>query len=280
MIPKRIFFYWNGDKMSWMRYMTLYSFRKFNPDWEMILYISDNKNKKNWKGPEEQDFNNYSGENYLDNINDLNIIIKNVDFPDDIKDKLENLSPVHESDLFRYYELYRNGGIYCDMDVLFFRSIENFYNELKDYDLLIHQDTKFITIGFLGSSVNNQYYKDIYDIAINNINISNYQSMGVDIIYNIFGGSRKNPLILDNIKKKYNNLKIYNLPSNLIYKFDWTKIGYNYSNSLNVSNFDKESIGYHWFGGSSISQKFNNILNENNYFRYKTTFSELCKNII
>ena len=45
-IPKRIFFYWGGSDMSWMRYMTLYSFRKMNPDWEVILYVSDNNQKE------------------------------------------------------------------------------------------------------------------------------------------------------------------------------------------------------------------------------------------
>ena len=280
MIPKRIFFYWSGDNMSWMRYMTLYSFRKFNPDWEMVLYISDNNNKKNWEGPEEQDFNNYTGDNYIDKIKDLDIEIKNVEFPDNVKNLLINASPVHESDIFRYYELYNNGGIYCDMDVLFFRPIEDYYNVIKDYDTLLHQDNENITIGFLGSSINNQYYKDIYEFAINNINTSNYQSMGVDMIYNLFGGSRTKPQILNRIINKYKNLKICNLPSFLIYKFDWTKIGYNYSNCLNINNFDNDSIGYHWFGGSPISQKYNNVLNEKNYYNYKTTFSELCKNII
>jgi len=62
MIPKRMFFYWSGNDLSWMRYMTLYSFRKMNPNWEIILYLSDNVNKiKTWNSGEEQDFLNYTG---------------------------------------------------------------------------------------------------------------------------------------------------------------------------------------------------------------------------
>ena len=35
-----MYFYWGGSAMSWMRYMTLYSFRKMNPDWEMVLCLA------------------------------------------------------------------------------------------------------------------------------------------------------------------------------------------------------------------------------------------------
>ena len=77
MIPKRIFFYWSGHNLSWMRYMTLFSFRKLNPDWDIILYLSDNTNTtKTWKGVEEQDFSNYKGHNYFNKLEELNIKTK------------------------------------------------------------------------------------------------------------------------------------------------------------------------------------------------------------
>ena len=280
MIPKRIFFYWGGEKMSWMRYMTLYSFRKFNPDWEMVLYLSNNNNTKSWNGPEEQDFSNYRGDNYLDKISDLNIEIKNVEFPENVKDLIKDLSPIHESDLFRYYELFRNGGLYCDMDVLFFRPIDEFYGKIKDYDSLIHQDKYNITIGFLGSCVNNLFYKNIFSCGIFNNKTDNYQSLGVDLIYKIYGGNRIDSQIYDKILNRFRNLKFYNLDTNLIYKYDWTKIDYNFSNPVGIGGFSDDSIGYHWYGGSPISQKYNNLLNETNYMDFKTTFSELCKNIM
>lgn len=281
MIPKRIFFYWSGHNLSWMRYMTLYSFRKMNPSWDVTLYISDNTvNIKTWNGVEEQDFSNYIGINYFDKLSELNIKIEKVEFPVEYKEKLKNLSPVHESDLFRYYQLYKNGGFYCDMDVIFFRPIEKFYNQVMNTDTIVYHCPTHLAIGFLGSSVDNQFYKDLFNFAIQNLNTIDYQSVGVDIFYKMIGGSRSNNVnFMDNLHSKYPELNINNIETSLIYFFDWTKIEYNFTNPIYINKFDKESIGYHWFGGSKISQNYNNILNESNYKEYKTTFSVLAKTL-
>jgi glycosyltransferase involved in cell wall biosynthesis len=293
-IPKKIFFYWGGSDLSWMRYMTLYSFRKMNPNWEMTLYVSyNNIGNKGWNGDEDQDYYNYKGDNYFNKLKNLNIQIKPAEFPIKIQDKLKNLSPVHKSDIFRYYKLYEDGGLYCDMDVLFFRPIDDFYKKIIEngYDTIIHEyqsSEKTLTIGFLGASVNNKYYKNLFEFGINEILIKdknkkiedNYQSMGVQLIYKMFTGHLHSSNIYKHILAKYPYLNFYNLPTNLIYKFDWTKINYCFTNSIKIDGFDKDSIGYHWYGGGVESQKYNNILNEKNYKNYKITFSLIADEII
>ena len=99
-----MFFYWGGSSLSWMRYMSIYSFRKLNPDWEVILYISDNTTShKTWNGEPSQDYYQYKRKNYLDNIKDLDIKIEKVEFPIEIRDQIRGMSSIHESCLFRYY---------------------------------------------------------------------------------------------------------------------------------------------------------------------------------
>jgi GT2 family glycosyltransferase len=291
-IPKRMFFYWGGSDMSWMRYMTLYSFRKMNPDWEVILYISDNDQKeKGWKSEENQDYHQYKGDNYINKLKDLNIEIKKVEFPLELRDKLKDISPIHESDLFRYYQLYLNGGFYCDMDVLFFRPIDDFYNTIIDggYDTVIHEyESKYdwtMTIGFLGACVNNEFYKNLFEFGVNSYinkdNFSkNYQSMGIKLIYKMFLGEKFPCKLYDEIVFKYSSLKFYNLPTTLIYKFDWTKIQYCFTNSIKINDFNYDSIGYHWYGAGVESQEHNNILTEKNYKNYKTTFSTIADEVI
>ena len=287
-IPKRIFFYWGGSDMSWMRYMTLCSFRKMNPDWEVVLYVSDNNQKeKGWKSKENQDYYQYKGDNYFNKLKDLNIKIEKAEFPKEIQEKLKNISPIHESDLFRYYQLYLNGGFYCDMDVLFFKPIDNFYNTIikGGYDTIIHENKSLfgysLTVGFLGASVNNEYYKNLFEFGINKKDCDDdYQSMGVKLIYNMFIGAKNPCMIYDTIISKYPNLTFYNLPTTLIYNFDWTQIKYCFTNSLRINDFDYDSIGYHWYGGGSESQKYNNILTEKNYKEYKTTFSTIADEVI
>jgi hypothetical protein len=39
MIPKRAFFFWSSPKpMSWLRSLSIQTFKKFNPDWEVTLF--------------------------------------------------------------------------------------------------------------------------------------------------------------------------------------------------------------------------------------------------
>lgn len=283
MIPKRIFFYWSGNNLSWMRYMTLYSFRKYNPDWEVILYLSENNNTvKTWQSVEEQDFINYNGINYLDRVAELNIKIEKVELPTELEYLFVNISPVHESDLFRYYQLYKGGGFYCDMDVLFFRSMNPFYETIVNnkIDTVLYQCSEYMAIGFLGSSVDNSFYKDLFEYGINNFSTNDYQSLGVDLIYRRYFGNRFQANVLNNIIRKYPTLHIYSIPSELVYYFDWTKIDYNFTNNVYVNKFPKESIGYHWFGGSRISQNHNNVMNETNFRDFTTTFTAIAKKIL
>lgn len=282
-IPKRIFFYWNGENISWMRYMTLYSFRKMNPEWEMILYISkmDIKDKM-WKGSEEQDFSNYNGNNYYHKIKDLNIKIKPVKLPNNIRKNVTIISPVHESDLFRYYELNKNGGFYSDMDILFFKPMDELYNDVVNHntDVLLFQCVSYVAIGFLGAKKKNQYFLDLLNCSKIANHHDDYQSYGVDLMYKMFNQNRNNPIIINSMKTFYKNMNFYNLSKDDFYYYDWLRINDNYNKPYGVDTFPKNAIGYHWYGGSPISQKFNNILNENNYKDYKITFSEVADYIL
>jgi len=277
-IPKRMIFYWSGSKLSWMRYMTFYSFRKYNPDWEIVLCLSNDDFKNS---PQSQIFNMYVGDDYFHKLNELDVKIINVEFPKEYENEISQLSPIHKSDLYRYYILSKNGGLYCDTDVIFFRPINEFYNKIvsENYNTIIHESPRnFLTIGFLGSSQENKYYNDLFEYGIKNINIDGPQAMGVDLIYKFIGGRRK--IIFDLIDEKYSKIKLFNLPSELIYNFEVEDIRDCFYNGKNKNSFPKDSIGYHWYGGHPISQKYNNILTEKNFESYNTTISKIAKYVI
>ena len=280
MIPKRIFFYWGNEELSWMRYMTLYSFRKMNPDWEMVVCLS--KHNAEWGLPRKQDFSYYTGPDYFNKIFELDIIVEEVQFPDDFKSKFDIISPIHESDLYRYYKLYSGGGFYSDMDILYFRPMGVIYDEIisSKYNTIICQYPGWVTIGFLGASKDNLFYKDLLFSAFNFSDRNNYQSYGACLIYRFFNFSPNNYVFVNKIKEKYKKLKVYNTHQSVVYYYDCNKIDYAFANSLNIKDFGLQSIGYHWYGGHQTSQKYNNILNENNYTNYKTTFSEISKAVL
>jgi hypothetical protein len=279
-----MYFFWGGSALSWMRYMTLYSFRKFNPDWEMILCLSENTiTKKNWDSYETQDFYNYVGSSCLEKISELSIHIESVKFPDDFKANI--ISPVHESDLYRYYKLYNDGGFYSDMDVLYFRPIDDFYNSLceNNTDTVLYHCPSYAAIGFLAADKDNCFYKDLFNFATSIETVSSYQAFGVGLIYQ-FCEIEKNRVSIDSIgdilRSKYKSLNIYSIPDFLVYQYDWTEVSKVFSKAYDISKFNQKAIGYHWYAGSPVSQGYNKLLNENNYREYKTTFSELVKGIL
>jgi len=285
-IPKRMFFYWNNTTLSWMRYMTIYSFKKMNPNWDVTLYLSSNKSKtKTWGGAELQDYHNYEGKCYFTELYKLGVKIENVAFPKELEITLKDLSPIHESDLFRYYQLFIGGGFYCDMDVLFFRPLNDFYNKInaEGFDTIIHEyeylpNEWALTIGFLGSSINNEYFKTLFEFGVNNIHLAKkgYQSMGVELVHEMTGSQKVWNILIS----RFPTLKFYNLPTELIYDFDCGKVNSCYREQKTVNEFNYDSVGYHWYGGHPTSQKYNNILTHLNYSNHKITFSAISNYVI
>ena len=261
--------------MSWMRYMTLYSFRKMNPNWEMVLCLSQN-NTCTTKWPGEHDFTSYKGISYFNRLKELNIIIEPVKFPDAFNAVIK--SPVHESDLYRYYKLYNNGGFYSDTDVLYFRSMDNIYNEILECNanIVLYTQRDYTAIGFLGAEKNNVFYRDLMLSALDTLDVDTCQAYGTDLFYNFCGQHNVDEVI----KSRYSEAIVFVIPIYLVYHLNSWDIEHAFSSSIGVEGFNTKSIGYHWYGGAPIAQKFNNIMTEDNYMNYKTTFSAIVKEVL
>src|SRR3990167_270079 len=135
-IPKQIWFYWGGMTMSFARFMTLKSFRKFHPDWKINLILDQNEKFKTWKSVERQD--EMAGVNYIDNLDELNITTYNMNNLEDlgwfVSPNFEHLdkSYVHTKDTLNWWLLYSEGGVVADMDILFIKSIDGLIDRLND----------------------------------------------------------------------------------------------------------------------------------------------------
>lgn len=261
-----------------MRYMTLYSFRKLNPDWQMDLFYFDEATvyKKQWKTLENQDYFTYKGKDYFSEIQKLNINIKRWEMSEWQLDIFGCLNPVAKSDIFRWYELYKNGGIYADMDILFIKPIDQLYNNLtlNNFSTMICL-TEYLSIGFLGACQHNPLFKDVYnnclEISKNDIG---YQSFGVCSFYDLFGTDMAKTTVL---KHAYPDLSIYNLPFETVYPFSSFQIEECFTNKFTTDQVPENTIGYHWYGGHPLSQKHNSILTEKNYKIYGNLFCQLVK---
>jgi len=300
MVPKRIFFFWTGDTMSWLRYMTIVSFKKLNPDWKVQLYRSSNKgnNKKTWNCPVTQDFYNYkSSDNYLSKLEQLGIEILPWKLSKDNDDSWDDkVGPSHKSNFFKWEQLSKEGGIYADMDILFIDSINKFYDKIKNYSMGLTYYKKYFSIGLLISEPNNDFFKAIFNHAFKTYTPARYQCVGVECLYNFLfkANSYTNHNkeinwnyifrhdLIQKILSKFSHQKIYNIDMDIVYpwKFDEMKFVFEKDYNNGITNITNNTIGIHWYAGDSISQKYNNSMNENNFMNYKNLISYYSKKIL
>ena len=264
-VPKKIFFYWGNPVMSWLRYMTLYSFRKFNPDWEMELHVSHiDKKDKSWNGYEAQDFHSYKGKNYLPEVEKLGIKIKECPVFADGACASQN------SNFFKWNELAANGGIYSDMDILFVKPIEEYYNNIKDLKTGISYSTDIVhpghgghySIGFMFSSGENMFFKDIFNFSMEHYDLKSYQGAGVDVLYKMLERNQG--------MKPYGNGLSY-IPMDIVYP--WRHYQQRDFFHSCHTELPEETIGIHWYAGHPEAQEFNNNISPDTLCDYNNTMS-------
>ena len=277
MIPKRIFFYWGNKEMSWLRYMTLYSFRKFNPDWEIELYVSDVKVlKKIWKQNVVQDFHSYGGKDWMPEVEKLGVEIKECPVFD------ERATPIQNSDIFRWNELATNAGFYSDMDILYIKPIKEYYQKIKDFQTGISYHvgkgsrryanfTGYFSIGFMFSAGNNRFFGDILDSVMASKNLIDYQSAGVNPLYRMLGNTK-------GIDKYREGMSI--IPMKVVYPYrahqgrDFFKVVNNHQIHGDLT------IGIHWYAGKPMAQTFNNHISPETLNSQSNTMSHWLKYVL
>jgi len=273
-MDKTMYFFWGNNKMSWMRYMTFYSFRKYNPDWKIILYISPQQTTdKPWRNYVHQDFFKDSEiEDYGDLLSDLNIEIDIWKLPNELLGL--NINPSSLGDFFKLHLLATEGGLYSDVDILYLRPIDDFYNIIKDKDVILLYD-KWLSNGFMGSNGQNAFFWDLYQSAKKNFDPKGYQSAGVDCMYNLF--PRCNNWV-DTVQQKYPTLKFFNYPKNYLYPYNCEELEKYFDSSL--TNVPDETVGIHWYGGHVTSQLWNQKLTHKNYKSHNITWTRLADKVL
>jgi len=261
-IPQVMHLYWDGSAMSFLQYITVVSFLKHNPGWHVKLYMPTRRhNDLSWSSFEQKD--PYIGKNYFDWVFDLDIEVVEVDF-EDLGFRNE-IPEVVKSDYLRYFILGNEGGFWSDFDVLYFKSIESIFDtgasfsvfgDSSDSDTIIcpvvvDNVLKYYTIGFLGSSPDNPFFKDLAQSCLAYLDLSQYQSIGVNMIKKLF------PSTID-IKNKYgDNINLLVLPQHvyLPLEYNQTKVIFEQSEE---ETFPEYTIGIHWFNGHPDAKVFQN----------------------
>jgi len=291
MIDKLAYFIWQGEKMSWLRYMTLKSFTYHNPDWKTVLYLCSDKSDYNitWTSGEKQD--NYDKDdvkNYIHRIDDMNIEV--VECTWGLSDH-----PSQNADIFRWELLSQVNGVCLDMDIMFVKSLTPFAEWLEDSSICIDihctpdtyerkarwQDAR---LGVMASNGKSNFFHDInsYNSQIEKDNNS-YQKYGRNLlrqyIHHITGedlrtcSEEKVGEIIGKIEELYKCRAINIDHYRTIYPWDWQDDNQRFYDVNTIG----DEFGIHWYAGSSISNRFNNFLTEDNFREHKNTICEYAK---
>ncbi len=265
-LPKNIYFYWGNKTMSFLRYLSLYSFKKFNPDWNVILIKRRNpKTPKRYNLEEKSDSIYFKSEDCYNLVDNLDIEIKYIEeeYPEIAELDLEEN---HISDIILFKILGEKGGIVSDTDILYYNPID--YEKIKDIDVGLisfngYPKKDYIPLSFVLGKPNN-FFKEMYERFKSKINPKIWDN---------------SPSLMDSLdltKIKFSDLNIIRLPSHLVFPFSETKKRCDYFKLMfeKESKIPKDSIGIHWYGANPNSQRFNNILTKDNY---KNSDNTICK---
>lgn len=272
-IPRRMNLFWTGPKMSWMRYLTLASFRHWHPDWQIVLYwMAEDAGKKAWKSSETQDTQVYAGPDYSDRLEGLGIDVVSWSPP------RENLAAAHACDLCQWESLSEYGGWFSDMDILWVSQLP--IAAVKDSPSVFCLSTGYMAIGLIATAPENPLFRDIRASAVENYNPEKYQSTGAEAIYRLADvwpawGSFNHPgeLAVERFREKYRD-RITVLPDGTIYPFTYRQTHMIFSETHGLSS---ECCGIHWFGGNNLSQEWNCKLTHGNFEQFPNTYTKIVK---
>jgi len=281
MLKKDIYFYWGNTTMSYMRYMTLYSFCKFNPKWNVFIIINNKSHERNLVSTvvEKQDSTEFVGKDYSHLIKDLDINIlyfnnKMLTLDDAIIDKMSN---VHIKDMLNWKILAESGGIVADMDILFTSPIDEAIDSTADIGLICFENyplKNYIPVSFMYSAGNSGFFNDVYKKSIADYNPKIYESCGTKCV------KEKN---LDEVRKNYATINVQRLTDDVVFPFvayPWgpgVEMLYNIDNS---SLMGASSKGIHWYGGAPQSQEANNLINDETVHKINNTITSNIRRII
>jgi len=243
-IPKILHVYWGGGVLYYLRFMTVKTFMKYNPDWEIRFYYPKFPTKQITWGSEEQKFL-VDGKDFIKELMDLPITKIEVDFTE--YDMSNDMSEVHKSDFIRLELLSTVGGLWSDMDIFYIKPMNLFYAndpEYKDIETFYCDHNYGHSIGFLMGCENNKFFGELRDLSKIRYTKHHYQSIGSSIYNELFRTQKD--------INKYT--PSFNMSMDVVYSHDATY--FPEILSQDKTNFTSTSLGLHWFAGSPLWKDF------------------------
>lgn len=251
-IPKICHLTWTTNSvMSFLQFLTVISFRKYNPDWKIILHlVKQNRNDlgKNIYVPD------FVGEDYFLLIEKLGFVdIHLVDLKQEGID-YQNKATMHISDILRFKYLYEQGGVYSDFDMLWLQPMSNFIDidcigNVNNFETTVcyfkgnrgHQNNSNVV-----SIANGEFLKYILEEQNRLKPPYEHQDFNTTLFNRLF------PTLLE-MKKLFPDVLAIAYRTFYPYPIDNLKMLY-MDDTIKI--LDKKVMGIHWFNGHKLSQDF------------------------
>jgi hypothetical protein len=279
-IPRQVFFYWGGFNLPFLRYLSIASFAKFNPDWQITLYtpkfpVQEWSWTDHWCNKpvqKEQGFN----VQYLDTMFMVERLpgVKIVQFDFDSIGYPNGLSEVHKSDVIRLWLLKEYGGLWSDIDILYFKPVANTFQEDTTASFCYREGgvggPAYHSVGYLAGAPGNQYYRTLWENLKKNLDTRIYQSAG-----SYFFSKHILPDHNSITDPQYPGL--YNIPIEVVYPYRVPACIFKDPASVTVGYIQEKTCGLHWYGGAPDAMLYQGLMTADNWNKYDNLIFYLIK---
>jgi hypothetical protein len=246
-VPKILHVYWGAESLPYLRFKTVESFMQLNPDWKVILsYPKIPSVRNNTWGTRELGYD-LNCTDYFEKLNSLPIEKNPIDFKE--FGFSNDMAEVHKSDFIRLHLLSTIGGVWSDMDILYFKSITSLLVNKpvnKDKDTFISICWYGHSIAFLMASENNTIFNELKNHTHAEYRSDIYQCIGSTMYNKYFKEISSIPFSAD-------------IGMSSVYPHDAHHIEEIYDGTL--PKFTDDTIGMHWYAGHRLSGGFLNATN-------------------
>ena len=273
-MDKNIYFFWEGDHLPFLEYLSMFSFRKQNPEWKILVIHKRYPGMCRWPTGEHKRPRSKQ-RNYFDQLPALNVEI--LDFDTEFREILSidpKIAFVHAKDLASWSILAHRGGIVSDTDILYINPVSGLYNEFVadsskigaiSFDNYPKKD--YIPVSFMMGD-KSECFAQILCSAISKYNPGVYECSGTPAIpyKDIF-----------EIKALFPG-EVFRIHESVVFPFTHVNFVESIDHVYKYNSRDlmpKSSIGIHWYGGN-----INNDYNETNFHTFNNTLCQVIKEIV
>lgn len=236
--PRILHMFWYG-RMPLLNFLTVVSFRHHHPCWRIKIYTGTAcRTEMKWSTHEHDD-RFVTDIDYFPKLSDYGVEIVSIDEWIETEGLVDHHF-IHQSDMLRIYQLWKEGGVWSDFDILYIKSIEDVIR--GERDVLIFTPYYF-PVGFLVCQPDSSLFRQIFEYQKTlHPQHNNYQMYGVVCMGQFL--SEHKELLQD----------IDLMPREVYLPADWRQLDLLFRKK--ITRFPSITVGIHWFNGSKMAQEY------------------------